>query len=125
MQVRIRAGVTVNHNGTIHEAGSLIDLEGEDLARLGEAGIVTPLLQDFHTVVPLPEDGQPPPDHPVAPAAALLKPRESAFDVDPALLAGVPLEQLNVMIAERDPEIGLCDTVEEAVSILSKDFVKH
>ncbi len=124
MRVRIN-GVSVNHNGTIHEAGTILDVEGEDLARLGEAGIVTPVLQDFHTIVALQEDGPPPPDHPVALAAALLKPRESTFDVDPALLAGLPLDQLNVMIAERDPEIGACDTIEEAVSILSKDFVKH
>lgn len=125
MQVRIRAGVTVNHNGTIHEAGTILDVEGEDLARLSEAGVVIlPALLDPSRPSVLEMDG-PPSDHPVALAAALLKPRESTFDVDPALLAGVPLDQLNVMIAERDPEIGACDTVEEAVSILSKDFVKH
>lgn len=44
------------------------------------------------------------------------------FDLDPANLADIELEQLNVMISERDPEAQAFETREEAVAYLSKDF---
>lgn len=46
------------------------------------------------------------------------------WDLDPDGLKGKSLEELNVMVAERDPEIPALDTVEEAVAWLSQDFVE-
>lgn len=47
----------------------------------------------------------------------------SKFAIDPDGLSGMDLDDLNVMISERDENAQPCDTVEEAIGILSQDFV--
>jgi hypothetical protein len=49
---------------------------------------------------------------------------KSRWSIDPATLRGMTLEQLNVMVAERDEkgEIKAFTTIEEAIAFLSQDF---
>lgn len=44
------------------------------------------------------------------------------WDLDPEKLQGLDLDQLNVMVLERDPSIEEFQTVEEAIEWLSQDF---
>ena len=46
----------------------------------------------------------------------------SRWDLDPDGLRGMTLDQLNVMILERDDSVEPQETVEEAVEWLSQDF---
>jgi hypothetical protein len=46
----------------------------------------------------------------------------SRWDLDPDGLRGMTLDQLNVMILERDDSVEPLETVEEAVEWLSQDF---
>lgn len=46
----------------------------------------------------------------------------SKWVLDPATLTGKKVEDLNVMILERDPTVKPFETVEEAVAFLSQDF---
>jgi len=46
----------------------------------------------------------------------------SKWNLDPDGLRGMSLDQLNVMIMERDDSIGLLDTEEEAIALLSEDY---
>lgn len=50
------------------------------------------------------------------------KQTQSLWIMDPANLESKDLDELNVMIAERDPEIEPFQTVEEAKAQLTKDF---
>ena len=47
-----------------------------------------------------------------------------AFKLDPDLLEGLSLEQLNVRIQEIDPKLSAAENKDEAIAILSQDFVK-
>jgi len=47
---------------------------------------------------------------------------QTKWNFDPALLAGKEIDQLNVMIQERDPSVHPFDTVEEAIAFLSSEF---
>lgn len=47
----------------------------------------------------------------------------SRWVLDPDALKGMTLDQLNVMVVERDESIEPFDTVEEAIEWLSQDFV--
>lgn len=47
---------------------------------------------------------------------------QSVWIMNPANLEGLDLNQLNIMVAERDPHVKPFDTVEEAKSQLTKDF---
>lgn len=53
--------------------------------------------------------------------ASIVQPR-SPWMLDPATLEGKTIEQLNVMVAERDPSIQAFPTAPEAVAFLSQDF---
>lgn len=48
--------------------------------------------------------------------------RVSPWDVDPSTIKGKSLDELNVMILERDANQQPCTTVEEAIAFLSQDF---
>jgi hypothetical protein len=58
---------------------------------------------------------------PAQPPASIVQPR-SKWDVDPATLEGKTIEQLNVMVAERDPSIQAFPTAPEAAAFLCQDF---
>lgn len=47
----------------------------------------------------------------------------SPWTIDPSTLEGKDVDELNVMILERDPEQETMETVEEAVAFLSQDYV--
>lgn len=47
---------------------------------------------------------------------------QGKWNLDPTALAGKPLDELNVMILERDDTAAIFETVEEAVAHLSSDF---
>jgi len=44
------------------------------------------------------------------------------WDVNPINLSGMQLQQLNIMVLERDPTMTPFETIEEAAAQLSKDF---
>jgi hypothetical protein len=52
------------------------------------------------------------------------RPAVSIWNLDPAELSGKDIDDLNVMILERDDSIDPFETTEEAVAFLSKDFGK-
>lgn len=48
--------------------------------------------------------------------------RVGRWNINPRTLVGKTLDQLNIMIAERDPKVGRYETIPEAVGQLTKDF---
>lgn len=48
----------------------------------------------------------------------------SRWDLDPATLRGKKIDELNVMVLERDPAVKPFDTEKEAIAQLSMGFVK-
>lgn len=46
------------------------------------------------------------------------------WNLDPKLLKGKTIEQLNAMVIERDGQAGIFDTVEEATAFLSADYIE-
>lgn len=51
-------------------------------------------------------------------------PPAAKWDLDPETLRGLPLEQLNLMVRERDPNVAPFDNVDEAIAQLSVEFRK-
>lgn len=73
-------------------------------------------------VMNLVESGQPvQPVQPVATTPGM--PASSVWILNPATLQGKPLAELNVMISERNADVGVATSIEQAVSYLSQDFV--
>lgn len=60
------------------------------------------------------------PEAPAAPKAV----SPGKWSLDPATLAGKPLEALNVMVLDKDPSIAPFETIGEAIAQLSLDFKK-
>lgn len=64
-------------------------------------------------------------DSPVEPEPAPPRPVDatpSRLAMDPALLEGQTLEQLNVLVLERAPDEPAFDDIDEAIAFLSQDF---
>ena len=90
------------------------------------------------TVAPIPigEDGNEGKEKPIEVKApqTIIPPKEteisdskesgSVWVLDPDGLFGKDIEELNVMIAERQPEVDPFDTAEEAITWLSQDYVE-
>ncbi|MFG0317080.1 MAG: hypothetical protein ACF8XB_07405 [Planctomycetota bacterium JB042] len=68
-----------------------------------------------------PEDPRPPQDD--RPPGQRDAPPFQKWGLDPDGLTGLSLEQLNLLVRERDPDIEPFDTVEEAVVQLSHEYV--
>jgi hypothetical protein len=64
-----------------------------------------------------------PDENPQVPAANNVPTTRSPWTVDPAILRDKSLEELLVMVEERDPDAKV-ETIEEARFLLSRDFVQ-
>lgn len=99
-------GVSVNESLRVKpdQAIETVDKEGGAVVRSGP-----------RDTTPVRIAGTPP--APVADSAA-----GSKWVLDPATLEGKSLDELNVMVAERDNSIDPLTSIENAVSLLSQDF---
>lgn len=107
--------------GGYRYAGSIVDLEAEGcglhkIKEWEEAGHITKTEEAPSPDVPVPA---PTPPRPEPSGAAPI------WNLDPEALQGMSLAALNVMIAERNPEIGPFETDEEAIAQLTLQTVKN
>lgn len=97
--------------GTYYAPGQGIDKGEFDQARIDRL-VETGFLETYDP------DAPPPPPPEGRPVRTI----PSIWTVDPAGIRGLGVDQLNIMILERDPSIEPFETAEEAAAWLSQDY---
>ncbi len=116
MKAIVSKGYSVYHAGRHYKENEIIDLPEEKVRSMERSGHV-----NSKRTVQVPLGGV---DSEGKPTKVEKVEVASRFAFDPDGLRGLDLDQLNVMIAERDPSVEPYESVEEATAHLSQDWVE-